>query len=949
MLPRPPSHLLPWRCLLLLLILALAGSSNGVSATAKAKAKAPAAAPKPAGFGYKLVSLVQRPNGGGLVGFLQVKRRTSTYGPDIPRLRLFVKHETMDRVRVQITDAEKQRWEVPYDLLPREPAPPLGATADGAHFTAGEYPGQDLVFTYGRDPFWFAVHRKSTRQPLFNTSQAPLVFKDQYLEVSTRLPGDAALYGLGENTQPGGIKLRPNDPYTLYTTDASAINLNTDLYGSHPVYVDLRNIAGRGVAHAVLLLNSNGMDVFYTGTSLTYKVIGGLLDFYFFAGPTPLAVVDQYTAMIGRPAPMPYWAFGFHQCRWGYHNLSVVEDVVENYRSAQIPLDVIWNDDDHMDARKDFTLSPVNYPRPKLLAFLDKIHARGMKYIVLIDPGINVNHTYGVYQRGMDRDIFIKLDGQPYLAQVWPGPVYFPDFINPNGASWWIDEVRRFHELVPVDGLWIDMNEASNFCTGKCTIPTTHRCPDPTSKEPWLCCLDCKNLTNTRWDEPPYKINASGKSARLGYNTIATSAVHYNGVLEYNAHSLYGFSQAIATHKGLQSIQGKRPFILTRSTFVGSGAYAAHWTGDNKGTWEDLRYSISTMLNFGIFGMPMVGSDICGFYPASPPPLEELCSRWIELGAFYPFSRDHANFASPRQELYQWQSVARSARNALGMRYRMLPYLYTLNYQAHLTGAPVARPLFFSFPDFAPCYGVSNQFLLGAGVMVSPVLEQGASSVDAVFPPGTWYNLFDTSKAVVSTGSGAAVRLPAPLNEVNVHVHQGTVLPLQRGGTISRDARATPFTLVVAFPLGAADADAEGAVYVDDDERPAMVLAEGQATYARFHAAVRGGKEVTVRSDVAMGSYSMHKGLVIEKITVLGLHGAGTDLAIQVDGADDATAVATSSPYFAAADAAQVLRQGEEDDAVEGEKRSGVTMEVGGLALPLGKSFTMTWNMRIQA
>ncbi|KAM0901746.1 hypothetical protein ACQ4PT_019760 [Festuca glaucescens] len=918
-------HLLPW-CLLLLLTLA---GSNGVSA--------PAPAPKAVGFGYRLVSLVQRPDGGGLVGYLQVKQRTSTYGPDTPRLRLFVKHETKDRVRVQITDAAKQRWEVPYDLLPREPAPPLAPTCSGAAFTAAEYAGQDLVFTYGRDPFWFAVHRKSTRQPLFNTSHAPLVFKDQYLEVTTHLPGDAALYGLGENTQPGGMKLRPNDPYTLYTTDASAINLNTDLYGSHPVYVDLRSIAGRGVAHAVLLLNSNGMDVVYRGTSLTYKVIGGLLDFYFFAGPTPLAVVDQYTAMIGRPAPMPYWAFGFHQCRWGYQNISVVEGVVEGYRNANIPLDVIWNDDDHMDAAKDFTLDPVNYPRPKLLAFLDKIHARGMKYIVLIDPGIAVNNSYDVYRRGMERDIFIKLDGQPYLAQVWPGPVYFPDFINPNGASWWIDEVRRFHELVPVDGLWIDMNEASNFCTGKCTIPTKHKCPIPDSKEPWLCCLDCKNLTNTRWDEPPYKINASGKSARLGYNTIATSATHYNGILEYNAHSLYGFSQAIATHKGLQGIQGKRPFILTRSTFVGSGAYAAHWTGDNKGTWENLRYSISTMLNFGIFGMPMVGADICGFYPAGEPPLEELCSRWIELGAFYPFSRDHANFASPRQELYQWASVAKSARNALGMRYRMLPYLYTLNYQAHLTGAPVARPLFFSFPDFAPCYGVSNQFLLGAGVMVSPVLEQGATSVSAVFPPGTWYNLFDTSKVVV--GSGSTVKLDAPLNEINVHVHQNTILPLQRGGTISRDTRATPFTLVVAFPLGATEADAEGAVYVDDDERPAMVLAAGQATYARFHASVRGGKEVTVRSQVSMGTYSLHKGLVIEKITVLGLHGAGRDLAIQVDGAD-ATAIATSSASFMGADG--------EEEAVEGGQTS-VTMEVGGLELPLGKSFTMTWNMHIEA
>ncbi|RLN24762.1 alpha-xylosidase 1-like [Panicum miliaceum] len=931
MLPFSHSPILPYLlwCLLLLTL----ASSNGVVAAAKPQV----------GSGYKLVSLAQLPNGGGLVGCLQVKQRTSTYGPDIPRLRLFVKHETRERVRVQITDADKQRWEVPYNLLPREPAPPVtGGRVTGAPFTAAEYPGEELVFTYGRDPFWFAVHRRSTRQSLFNTSAGALVFKDQYLEVSTALPKDAALYGLGENTQPGGIQLRPNDPYTIYTTDISAINLNTDLYGSHPVYMDLRSLGGRGVAHAVLLLNSNGMDVFYRGTSLTYKVIGGLLDFYFFAGPTPLAVVDQYTSMIGRPAPMPYWAFGFHQCRWGYKNLSVVEGVVEGYRNAQIPLDVIWNDDDHMDAAKDFTLDPVNYPRPKLLAFLDKIHAQGMKYIVLIDPGIAVNNSYGVYQRGMARDIFIKLDGQPYLAQVWPGPVYFPDFLNPNGVSWWIDEVRRFHDLVPVDGLWIDMNEASNFCTGKCTIPKKHQCPIPDSKTPWVCCLDCKNLTNTRWDEPPYKINASGQTARLGFNTIATSATHYNGILEYNAHSLYGFSQAMATHKALQGLQGKRPFILTRSTFVGSGAYAAHWTGDNKGTWENLRYSISTMLNFGIFGMPMVGADICGFYPS---PTEELCNRWIELGAFYPFSRDHANFASPRQELYVWESVAKSARNALGMRYKLLPYLYTLNYQAHLTGAPVARPVFFSFPDFTPCYGLSTQFLLGAGVMVSPVLEEGATSVSATFPPGTWYNLFDPTKVVVSKGGGAPVRLDAPLHEINVHVYQGTVLPMQRGGVISKDARATPFTLVVAFPLGATQADAEGAVYVDDDERPEMVLAEGQATYARFHASVR-GRAVTVRSEALMGSYSLREGLVIEKVTVLGLEGTGKDLAIRVDGADADAAVATSSPYFAAGGDAKL--QGEEGEGVEDSRRS-VSVEVGGLALPLGKSFTMTWNMQIEA
>ncbi|OAY75301.1 Alpha-xylosidase 1, partial [Ananas comosus] len=852
----------------------------------------------------------------GLLGSLQLKQSTSTYGPDIPHLRLFVKHETGDRLRVHITDADKERWEVPYNLLPREQPPPLGKITTTTPYTDSEYSGDELIFSYSKDPFWFAVKRRSNGHTLFNTSYSNLVFKDQYLEISTRLPKSAALYGLGENTQPGGIRIRPNDPYTLYTTDISAINLNTDLYGSHPVYMDLRNDGGEASAHAVLLLNSNGMDVFYKGSSLTYKVIGGVFDFYFFAGPSPLEVVDQYTSLIGRPAAMPYWAFGFHQCRWGYKNLSVVEGVVEGYKKAAIPLDVIWNDDDHMDAAKDFTLDPINYPRPALLSFLDEIHSRGM--------------------RGMAQNVFIKYEGQPYLAQVWPGPVYFPDYLNPSTVSWWGDEIRRFHELVPVDGLWIDMNEVSNFCTGKCKIPTNHSCPIPDSTTPWVCCLDCKNITSTRWDDPPYKINASGARAPLGFKTIATSAEHYNGVLEYNAHSLYGFSQAIATHKALLGVIGKRPFILSRSTFVGSGAYVAHWTGDNKGTWDDLRYSISTMLNFGIFGTPMVGSDICGFYPA---PTEELCNRWIELGAFYPFSRDHANFASPRQELYQWESVAKSARNALRLRYKLLPYLYTLNYEAHHTGAPIARPIFFSFPSFTASYGLSTQFLLGSSVMVSPVLQEGATTVKALFPPGTWYNLFDLAKAVDSKDD-SYVTLDAPLNEVNVHVYQNTILPMQRDGTISKEARATPFTLVVSFPLGTTGADAKGKVYVDEDERPEMELVDGEATYVEFYAKFGEGK-VTVWSEVKMGRYSLEEGLMIEKVSVLGLQGSGAGVEIEVEGEPLSD---TSRVHFSNENS----NEGNVEKVEGGNKRKSMVVEVGGLELPLGKNFSMTWKMGIE-
>jgi alpha-D-xyloside xylohydrolase len=578
-----------------------------------------------------------------------------------------------------------------------------------------------------------------------------------------------------------------------------------------------------------------------------------------------------------------------------------------------------------MDGHKDFTLNPINYPRPKLLNFLDRIHSIGMKYIVIVDPGIAVNTSYGVYQRGVANDVFIKYEGEPFLAQVWPGAVYFPDFLNPKTVSWWGDEIRRFHELVPVDGLWIDMNEASNFCSGKCTIPAGKVCPSGTGPG-WICCLDCKNITSTRWDDPPYKINASGLQAPIGFKTIATSAVHYNGILEYDAHSIYGFSQAIATHKALQGLQGKRPFILSRSTYVGSGKYAAHWTGDNQGTWENLRYSISTMLNFGIFGVPMVGSDICGFYAQ---PTEELCNRWIEVGAFYPFSRDHANYYSPRQELYQWESVAESARNALGMRYKLLPYFYTLNYEAHISGAPIARPIFFSFPNYIQSYGLSTQFLLGTSLMISPVLEQGKTEVEALFPPGTWYSLFDLTQVIVSK-DGSNVTLDAPLHVVNVHLYQNTILPMQQGGMVSKDARMTPFSLIVTFPAGAIEGEARGNLFLDDDELPEMKLGNGYSTYIDFHASVKEGN-VKVWSQVQEGKFALDKGWVIDTIHVLGLNGSAATATIEVDGTlSNVTIDITEQNYL--------YGQG------DGEKNL-VMAGMKGLNIPVGKNFSMTWKI----
>ena len=373
------------------------------------------------------------------------------------------------------------------------------------------------------------------------------------------------------------------------------------------------------------------------------------------------------------------------------------------------------------------------------------------------------------------------------MGQVWPGPVYFPDFLNPKTTEWWTKEIQQFHEKLPFDGMWIDMNEIANFCSGSCTWNGTVY-PDNTN-----CYLQCQDA-HSNYDDPPYPLNHTGAYEPLNFRTAAMTVKHYDGNIEYNTHNLFGIAESKATQIAMTAVRGKRPFVLTRSTFLGSGQYAAHWTGDNGATWDDLAASIVTILNAGIMGIPMIGADICGF---NSEVTEDLCNRWIQAGAFHPFSRAHNNKYNSPKELYLWPTVTVSAQKALGLRYKLLPYFYTLNFEAHTKGYPMVRPLFFAFPSDADTVGVSSQFLIGNHVLVTPVLAPNATSVVGYFPRGTWYNMFDWSKVV---SDGGNFTLDAPWDAINVHVREGAIVPLQESALTSTEVRKTPFTLVVAFP-----------------------------------------------------------------------------------------------------------------------------------------------------
>jgi alpha-glucosidase (family GH31 glycosyl hydrolase) len=218
-------------------------------------------------------------------------------------------------------------------------------------------------------------------------------------------------------------------------------------------------------------------------------------------------------------------------------------------------------------------------------------------------------------------------------------------------------------------------------------------------------------------------------------------------------------------------------------------------------------------MDFNMFGVPMIGADICGFIYDTT---EELCTRWIEVGAFYPFSRNHNALGQIPQELYLWSNVAAAAKNALGMRYQLLPFFYTLFYKAHTVGDTVARALWMNFPTDATALTLDRQFMLGNEILISPVLDQGATSVNAYFPQGYWYNFAERTLAVDASVTGMWRTLSTPLTSVNVHIRGGSVLPLQQAAMTTTAGRVTPFTIVAALCPGG---KAWGSLFWDDGEQ----------------------------------------------------------------------------------------------------------------------------------
>ncbi|KAI5118349.1 hypothetical protein M0805_009152 [Coniferiporia weirii] len=821
----------------------------------------------------------------------------NAFSSDIANLTIEVTYETQSRLHVNIFDTANQQFRVPESVVSR-PAPSS---------TKGLLEKSDLQFNYNPSPFEFWITRRSEPDgvPLFDTRKSSLpqtpippviagdnstaldsfglVFEEQYLQLTSALPLGANVYGLGEVVASSGFRRDVGTDggvgtvQTLWARDV-ADPIDANMYGSHPIYMEHRynSTTNSSQTHGVFLMSSSGMDILLltppnSDVSLVqYRMIGGVMDLYFFSGPTPQTVVEQYGAVTGLPTWQPYWGFGFHLCRWGYTNVSVTMEQVQNMRNANIPLEVMWNDIDLYHAFRDFTTDPVSFPGEDMRAFIQQLTANNQHYIPIVDAAIamlvNSTDVYDPYTKGAEQKTFISNpDGSEYVGQVWPGYTVFPDWFAKNTQSWWTEALRNWSTSggVEFSGIWLDMNEPSSFCDGSCgssaditntstpfILPgrpgnlvtgypeeynasasgpsgnitkngslTLNVRSEATSSHtaPAKRGLGAVNETGVDLNAPAYAIH-NGAGA-LSVNTVATNATNEPGYAELDTHNLFGLMEERTTHLALQDIMpGKRPFLIGRSTFPSSGKWTGHWLGDNFSLWEYMYHSIQGILQFQLFQIPMVGADTCGFNDNTD---EELCNRWMQLSAFAPFYRNHNTLGALSQEPYRWDSVANASRTAIAVRYSLLPYWYTLFANASTHGTPPVRALFWEFTDEPELFSVDRQFMIGRDVLVTPVLTPSVSTVDGIFPGRglvTWRDWYthDVVNASISTNT----TLDAPLGHINVHVRDGAVLLLHgQPAYTTTETRNGPYSLLVTLS-GSTDkeASASGTAYVDDGE-----------------------------------------------------------------------------------------------------------------------------------
>lgn len=448
---------------------------------------------------------------------------------------------------------------------------------------------------------------------------------------------------------------------------------------------------------------------------------GGEPNLWILYGPSLKELTQKFQKLVGVTPLPPAWALGYHQSRWGYLGHDDLLELDDKFAETKIPCDSLWLDLDYMDGFRIFQTDMTRFPH-SVKTTADKLAERGRRIVPILDPGVKFEPGYKVYDDGHKNKIFCRnAEGNEFVGMVWPGETVFPDFSQQKARDWWSKYVKEFASS-GFGATWIDMNDPS-------TGPV-----DPLG---------------------------------MRFN---------NGTEPHTAyHNQYALGMQIATQNGfLQARPNERPFILSRSGFIGSSKRAAIWTGDNLSNYFYLKISIPTSVNMSISGLPFNGPDLGGFGDSVT---DCLMVDWIKAGFLFPFLRNHCAKGQREQEPFAFPDAVMSImRRYIRLRYKLMPYLYNLFIQQEELGDPIMRPLLYEFGD-AGLEGVNDQFMIGSSLMQAPFVEEKAKTRSVVLPGDLpWYDATDGNWVQPGTVVVKNDRTSTPL-----FVRAGAIVPMQAG------------------------------------------------------------------------------------------------------------------------------------------------------------------------
>ena len=586
---------------------------------------------------------------------------------------------------------------------------------------------------------------------------------------SCQLSDTDIVYGLGEANR--GINKRGYRYVSNCTDDPHHTEEKVSLYGAHNFVI----ISGKKHVGLFFDYPSNiSFDIGYTRQDLlTVCCERADLYLYVITGESARDVARQFRRIIGKSYIAPRYAFGFGQSRWCYRTAEDIEGVVKGYRENEIPLDMVYMDIDYMQDYKDFTVNPERFP--DFGEFVQKMKAEKIHLIPIIDAGVKIEQGYDIYEEGVEKGYFCKReDGSDFVAAVWPGWTHFPDVLNPEARAWFGGKYQILTDL-GIDGFWNDMNEPAVFYSEE-GIRALNQAIDDHVKA-FSDAGGAKDLLNNA-SAVPYearaileKIQNNEEDYRRFYHKVDGKMIRHDLV-----HNLFGFNMTRAAGEALQKIAPEKKMLLfSRSSYIGMHRYGGIWTGDNQSWWSHILLNLKMMPSLNMCGFLYAGADLGGF---GSDTTRDLLLRWLALGVFTPLMRNHTAIGTREQECYRFGQIE-DFRHVIGVRYRLIPYLYSEYLKAVENDEMYFRPLGFDYPDDRRAVETEDQLMLGDEVMIAPVYTQNVSGRTVYLPEEMKFVKFmpDGSlyEEILSQGTHY---VEVALNEVPLFVRKDRCIPV---------------------------------------------------------------------------------------------------------------------------------------------------------------------------